>query len=168
MQKRGRKPSAKPKGYFYEEQEQAVLNYLSATTAEEKNEVYCNVLRPAFEKMVESIIRRYRLYIPTEEFNDTFNDTLSFLLTKIDKFKPGKYKAYSYYGTICKNYLLGRIDSYQVAQKRSPSYDESAEKYDNTIRFSTQEDDSVAKETVRRLISEIKKMVDEPQNYGLK
>ena len=69
MAKRGRKPSDKPKGYFYEQQEQAVLDYLKAQTAEEKNRIYCEVLKPAFEKMVESIIRRYKLYIPNEEFD---------------------------------------------------------------------------------------------------
>ena len=62
MAKRGRKPSTKPKGYFYEKQEQAVLDYLQAETAQEKNVIYCEILKPAFKKMIESIIRRYKLY----------------------------------------------------------------------------------------------------------
>ena len=168
MAKRGRKPSDKPKGYFYEQQEQAVLDYLKAQTAEEKNKIYCDVLKPAFEKMVESIIRRYKLYIPNEEFDDTFNDTLSFLLTKADKFKPGKFKAYSYYGTICKNYLIGRIESQATALQRSPSYDPVMEKFDNNIRFSEPQSDGVASETVKRLVAEIKEMVSEPSKYDLK
>ena len=168
MAKRGRKPSDKPKGYFYEQQEQAVLDYLKAQTAEEKNKIYCDVLKPAFEKMVESIIRRYKLYIPNEEFDDTFNDTLSFLLTKADKFKPGKFKAYSYYGTICKNYLIGRIESQATALQRSPSYDPVMEKFDNNIRFSEPQSDGVANETVKRLVAEIKEMVSDPSKYDLK
>ena len=54
--------------------------------------------------MVESIIRRYKLYPPQDEnFDETFNDTLSFLMTKIDRFNPNSgYKAYSYCGTVCK------------------------------------------------------------------
>lgn len=168
MAKRGRKPSDKPKGYFYEQQEQAVLDYLKAQTAEEKNRIYCDVLKPAFEKMVESIIRRYKLYIPNEEFDDTFNDTLSFLLTKADKFRPGKFKAYSYYGTICKNYLIGRIESQATALQRSPSYDPVMEKFDNNIKFSEPQNDGVAGETVRRLVAEIKEMVNDPSKYDLK
>lgn len=168
MAKKGRKPSDKPKGYFYEQQEQAVLDYLKAQTAEEKNRIYCEVLKPAFEKMVESIIRRYKLYIPNEEFDDTFNDTLSFLLTKADKFKPGKFKAYSYYGTICKNYLIGRIESQATALQRSPSYDPIMEKFDNNIKFSEQQTDGVASETVRRLVAEIKQMISDPAQYDLK
>ena len=98
MAKRGRKPKEKLTGYFYEAQEKAVIDYLNAKTAEEKNKIYCEVLKPAFEIMIESIIRRYKLYIPNEEFDNTFNDTLSFLLTKADKFNKEKNKkAYSYY-----------------------------------------------------------------------
>ena len=44
------------------------------------------------------------------DFTDIHTDTHSFLMTKVDKFKPDKNKkAYSYFGTICKNYLMGQI-----------------------------------------------------------
>ena len=83
MAKRGRKPKEKqPSGYFYEKQEQAVLDYLNSTDPEEKNRIYNEILRPAFEKMVESIIRRYKLYVPNEPFEDTYHDALSFILMK--------------------------------------------------------------------------------------
>ena len=69
-------------------------------------------LKEPFTKMIESIIRRYRLYYPDEDFDETFNKTFSFLITKFDKFKPDKNpKAYSYYQTIIKNFLLGRLSN---------------------------------------------------------
>ena len=86
MAKRGRKR----KGYFYEEQEQAVVDYILAETKEDKNKIFNTWLKPAFTKMIESIIRRYKLYVPDEEFDDTFNDTFSFLMTKIELFDPSK------------------------------------------------------------------------------
>ena len=79
MAKRGRKPKTERKGYFYEEQEAAVKKYIETTDLEEKNQVFNEVLKPALTKMIESIIRRYKLYVPEEEFDETFNDTLSFL-----------------------------------------------------------------------------------------
>ena len=113
LAKRGRKPSEKIKGYFLEEQEEAVLEYLACESKEGKEKIYNEKLRAPFDKMVESIIRRYKLYIPDETSGETFTDTISFLLTKMDKFKPGnKTKAFSYYGTICKNHLIGRIETY--------------------------------------------------------
>lgn len=170
MAKRGRKPSTKPKGYFYEKQEQAVLDYLQAETAQEKNAIYCEILKPAFKKMIESIIRRYKLYIPDEDFEDTFNDTLSFLLTKADKFQPGKYKAYSYYGTICRNYLTGRIQARAKALVRNPSYDSVSEEFENNLRYSEgkEEEDNVASEIVKKLIGNLKDMLDAPEKFELK
>lgn len=124
MGKRGRKPSGKRKGYFYEEEEEAFVNYLSAATKEEKENIFNKKLLPAFTKMTESIIRRYNLYPPDEEFQETFDDTISFLITKIENFNPESgYKAYSYCGTIIKNYLIYKINQYAKNQKRNTSYD---------------------------------------------
>ena len=102
----GRKPLTKQ--YFGPEQEEAVRVFLTATTWDEKNTVYNTFLRDPLTKMIYSIIRRYRLYRPNMEYEDIHGDTLSFLVTKMEKFKPAKgKKAYSYFGTICKNYLMG-------------------------------------------------------------
>ena len=51
------------RGYFYEREEQAVTDYLASQDAEEKNKIFIEILEPAFTKMVESIIRRYKLFI---------------------------------------------------------------------------------------------------------
>lgn len=124
--KRGRKPGKTRKGYFYEEQEEAFVRYINSTDVKERNELFNKKLLPAFTKMVESIIRRYELFIPSENFDDTFNDTMSDLITKLNKFKPDKgYKAYSYCGTICKNYLLGRRSKDMKAKERDCSYNDS-------------------------------------------
>ena len=172
MAKRGRKPNPdKKKDYFSVEEEQAVIEYLQAETAQEKNAIYNNKLKPAFDKLVSSIIRRYRLYIPDEMESDTFQDALSFVLTKADKFKAGgKFKAYSYYGTVCKNYLIGRIDAYNKGLRRLESYDGSAREFSDSLRYSNyvEKNDKLAAETVRMLIEKIDKMVEAPSDYGLK
>jgi len=87
MAKRGRKPKER-KGYFYEKEEQAIVDYIATQNTEEKNKIFNTILMPALTKMIESIIRRYKLFVPEEEFQQTFNDTISYLLTKINNFKP--------------------------------------------------------------------------------
>ena len=75
--------------------------------------------------MVESIIRRYKLYRKDMEFEEIHTDTMSFLITKINKFDHTKNtKAYSYFGTICKNYLMGAIQKDTKEQNRQVSYDD--------------------------------------------
>ena len=132
--KRGRKPSKERKGYFYEEQEQAVVDYINTEDEKEKNRIFNTTLKPAFTKMIESIIRRYNLYPPDEEFQETFDDTISFLMTKLSCFDPStNYKAYSYCGTICKNYLIYKINQFSKNQKRNISYDNPFETVQNDI-----------------------------------
>jgi hypothetical protein len=106
--KRGRK--RKNELYFGPDQEKAVVDFLSSDDEVERNKIYNEYLKNPFNKMIDSIIRRYGLYRKNYSFEDLHADTLSFLLTKFDKFNidSGK-KAYSYYGTICKNYLLALL-----------------------------------------------------------
>jgi hypothetical protein len=135
------------KGYFYEEQENAVKEYLSSTSDFVKNKIFNETLLPAFTTMIESIIRRYNLHIPNEEFEDTFNDTISFLMMKIEHFDPEKVskktgkknKAYSYCGTICKNYLLHKRIEYSKELEKSSSYDTICDELENDEKYTTDE-----------------------------
>jgi hypothetical protein len=62
------------------------------------------------------------------DFIEIHADTHSFLMTKVDKFKPSKNKkAYSYFGTICKNYLMGQIIKDQKETNRKISYEDISE-----------------------------------------
>jgi hypothetical protein len=58
-------------------------------------------------------------------------------MTKIDKFKPDKEKkAYSYFGTICKNYLMGQIIKDQKETNRKISYEDISSSIENDEMFS--------------------------------
>jgi hypothetical protein len=111
--------------YFGEDQEKAVVSYLESADETERNKIFNEYLREPLITMVESIIRRYKLYRKDMEFEEIHTDTMSFLITKISKFDHTKnHKAYSYFGTICKNYLMGTIQKDTKEQNRSVSYDD--------------------------------------------
>ena len=121
--KKGRK--TKKQNYFDVREEKAVVKFLSAKTFEEKNKIYDEYLRDPLDKMISSIIRRYKLYRKGMDFNEIHTDTHSFLMTKVDKFEPAKNKkAYSYFGTICKNYLMGQIMKDQKETNKKVSYED--------------------------------------------
>ena len=123
IKKRGRK--AVKENYFDVREETAVRNFLVAETMEEKNKIYNEFLRAPLDKMISSIIRRYKLYRKDMDFIEIHVDTHSFLMTKVDKFKPAKNKkAYSYFGTICKNYLMGQIIKDQKETNRKVYYED--------------------------------------------
>ena len=121
--KRGRK--AVKENYFDVREENAVKKFLLAESSDEKNKIYNEFLRAPLDKMISSIIRRYKLYRKDMDFEEIHIDTHSFLMTKVDKFKPSKNKkAYSYFGTICKNYLMGQIIKDQKETNRKVSYED--------------------------------------------
>ena len=119
--------------YFGEDQEKAVVNYLESTDEAEKNKIFNEYLREPLIIMVESIIRRYKLYRKDMEFEEIHTDTMSFLITKINKFDHTKNtKAYSYFGTICKNYLMGAIQKDTKEQNRQVSYDDISSDFEDS------------------------------------
>lgn len=122
--KRGRKPNPNKKVYFGEEQEKAFVEYVNSTNQRFRDKIFAEKLYYPFTKMIESIIRRYNLFTPDEDFEETFHDTMSFLITKINNFDSSKnYKAYSYCGTICKNYLILKRRQYSKKIQKQVSYD---------------------------------------------
>ncbi len=121
--KRGRKRTTNL--YFGPEEEDAVIRFLANPSEEERNKIFNEYLRAPLNKMIESIIRRYKLYRKDYCYEDIHADTLSFLATKMEKFQPSKNKkAYSYFGTICKNYLLGQLLKADKRMKSDLSYED--------------------------------------------
>lgn len=134
---RGRKPNPDKRiGYFWEPEEAAAMAYNKAITQYDKDKIFVDLKIP-LTKMIESIIKRYKLNIPNENFEDTFNDTMSFLLTKVSNFKPEKNKkAYSYYQTIVKNYLIFRNETYSKNRNRTISYEDISSEIEDNEDFS--------------------------------
>lgn len=160
--KRGRKPKTNG-NYFDVREENAVRMFLSASTYEEKNEIYNEYLKGPLDKMIESIIRRYKLYRNGMEFNDIHVDTHSFLITKVDKFKPAKgKKAYSYFGTICKNYLMGQIIKDQKEQNRKISYEDISASLENRpdLIYHLEYDKVEANQIIEQFLVEMEKFMD--------
>ena len=154
------------KMYFGEEQEKAVVRYLESENEEEKNKIFNEYLREPLRIMVESIIRRYKLYRKDLEFNEIHTDTMSFLMTKISKFDTTKnYKAYSYFGTICKNYLMGAIQKDQKEQNRSVSYEDISTRIEDRADLSYIIDEEIIdyKDVVNKLTTELEIFVEEQE-----
>jgi hypothetical protein len=172
--KRGRKPNPNKKNYYFGvDEEKAVVDYLSTDDINERNRIFNTKLKMPFTKMIESIIRRYNLYPPDEEFDETFDDTMSFLMMKLSCFDPTtNYKAYSYCGTICKNYLIYKINQFSKNQKRSESYDNPNDtvNVNDNIVFSYSESDpksAFISELTGSTVENIKKILKDKDRLKL-
>lgn len=159
--KRGRK--RKNNLYFGPEQEEAVVKFLECDDSIERNAIYNKWLREPLDKMIESIIRKYKLYRKGETFEDLHSDTLSFLILKADKFEPEKgKKAYSYYGTICKNYILGLLINDDKKMKQIYSYEDYSTSIEEKDEYSYVIDDIEFnfKIFIQKLIDEVQLELD--------
>ena len=159
--KRGRK-SVK-ENYFDIREETAVRSFLTAETSYEKNKIYNEFLRGPLDKMISSIIRRYKLYRKDMNFDEINIDTHSFLMTKVDKFKPSKgKKAYSYFGTICKNYLMGQIIKDQKETNRKVSYEDISASIEHRPDMSYRIDDDIVESdaVIVKYLKELKDFIE--------
>lgn len=170
--KRGRKPNpGNSKNYFSEVEEAAVLRYCNSNDEIEKNQIYNQYLHVPFMKMVESLIKRYMLFVPGESFEDTRDETLAHLISKLHYYNPNnKTKAYSYYGTICKNHLIHERAKAQANIKKTLSYDvvytdsNPDLRYDNPQEF---DETNLNQKVIQTTIIEIEKMLVEPERFSL-
>ena len=109
-------------------EEEAVIKFLESTDEVERNLIFNEWLNEPLAKMVESIIRRYKLYRKGFTFEEVHGDTVSFLMTKVHKFEGDRgKKAYSYFGTIVKNYILGLLIKDEKYMKSTASYEDVSE-----------------------------------------
>ena len=154
--KRGRK--RKNALYFGPEQEAAVLLFLDAEDEQKRNAIYNEWLREPLNKMIESIIRKYKLYRKLESFEHLHSDTLSFLITKAHKFENSKgKKAYSYYGTICKNYILGLLIADEKKTKQVDSYENVGTilEANNNFHYELDDNEFTMNKFIKKLIDSI-------------
>lgn len=162
LKKKGRKPTQT--NYFDVREELAVIRFLESETYEEKNKIYNDFLKKPLDKMISSIIRRYKLYRKDMDFTEIHVDTHSFLMTKIDKFKPSREKkAYSYFGTICKNYLMGQIIKDQKETNRKISYEDISTNLENNEEFSyyIENDGLDSEKVIKHFLIELDRFIKE-------
>ena len=85
------------------------------------------------------------------------------LTVGVDKFKPAKNKkAYSYFGTICKNYLMGQIIKDQKEQNRKISYEDITTKLESRpdMIYYLENEKIEATDVIKRFIKELNDYIE--------
>ena len=94
--------------YFTQDTEDAIVLYNNTTDFEVKSRIYQDRIHYAFFKLTENIIHTFKFYYTeVDNIEDLQHEVITFLLSKIHLFNPEKgAKAFSYFGTIAKRYLI--------------------------------------------------------------
>ena len=103
---RKRKPKTK-NNYFTPETEEAILKYRKCENQADKNKIYNAEIHNSFYKLAENIIHTFKFYYTeVDNIEDLKYEVISFLLQKLHLYDQSKGKAFSYFGTIAKRYLI--------------------------------------------------------------
>jgi len=94
--------------YFTQDTEDAIVLYNNTTDTDLKSRIYNEKIHYGFFKLTENIIHTFKFYYTeVDNIEDLQHEVITFLLSKIHLFDQSKgAKAYSYFGTIAKRYLI--------------------------------------------------------------
>jgi len=103
------------KVYFGAETEKAIREYVKETDEAVRQQIYLVRIQPAFAKLVENIINMPKFsFKKLGNFQSLQDEVMAHLYANLDKFNPNRrskitrkrVRAFSYFGTIAKNYLV--------------------------------------------------------------
>ena len=118
-----KKRRPKSKNYFTQDTEDAIVLYNGTSSTDEKSKIYERRIHYPFFKLTENIIHTFKFYYTeVDDIEHLQHEVICFLLSKIHLFDPSKgAKAYSYFGTIAKRYLiLQNQKNYKKRIKKAP------------------------------------------------
>jgi hypothetical protein len=93
--------------YFTLDTQQAILDYRKETSQAKRDKIFNEKIYYAFYKLAENIIHTFKFYYTeVDNINELKHEVIAFLLEKLHLYDQSKGKAYSYFGTIAKRYLI--------------------------------------------------------------
>ena len=106
-----RKRRKKSKNYFTQETEDYIVKYNNLDSIEDeelRSKIYEKHIHYPFFKLTQNIIHTFKFYhTEVENLEHLQHEIITFLLSKIHLFDPTRgAKAYSYFGTIVKRWLI--------------------------------------------------------------
>ena len=130
--------------YFTKETEEYIVKYNTSTDTEYRNSIFTEHIYYPFYKLAENIIHTFKFYYTdVDKIEDLKLEIVSMLLEeKIMKFDPTNgAKAYSYFGTIVKRWLINYNNKNYKSLKKVGSFDEMYDGYES--KFDIDEEGSI-------------------------
>lgn len=121
------------KNYFTKETEEYIVKYNNSTDPEYKNEIFQKHIFHPLYKLCENIIHTFKFYYTdVEKIEDLKYELISILVEdKLHKFDPTNgAKAYSYFGTIVKRWLINYNNQNFKKLKQVGSFTDIEESYE--------------------------------------
>lgn len=125
-----RKKRENNKNYFTKETEECIVRFNNSNDPEYRNKLFTDHIYFPFYKLAENLIHTFKFYyLDTDTVEDLKHEIVTILYKdKISKFDPTNgAKAYSYFGTIVKRWLINYNNKNYKKLKRVGSLQETDE-----------------------------------------
>ena len=123
---RKRRNKRQKRDYFTEVHQEAIVRYAITEDLKERDQLYENLIGPAFNEMVDKIVYTYK-FTNLANIDDLKSECKIWLTTILDKFDPDKgSKAFSYFSVITKNWFIHKVKHNSIRLKREVYFDEVA------------------------------------------
>jgi hypothetical protein len=121
---------SKPERYYFSPDTQdSIVAYQNSTDIRERERIYTDEIRPAFEKLVENLIFIHGFVSPGDSPMELKCDCVTFLYESLHKFNGAMgTKAFSYFNVVAKNWLIIRSKQRTTRSRRNVSLDELKER----------------------------------------
>jgi len=153
--------------YFDQKEENALIQYLNTDSQLEKNKIYNEVLKEPFQKMIQSILRRYPTYLGNYTIEEVESFGLVHLLDQMSGFKPDKNKkAFSYLQTIVRNYFIDHSKKNFKNLKINISYEDYQTEINENVKYSyeMESDETNIRNLINITVNKIEKYINNNDN----
>ena len=124
--------------YFTQDHEDAIIRYAQSTCNRERTDLYIQLIRPAFNEMVDKIVFTYK-FTNLPNCDSLREECKVWLMTILDKYDPSKgSKAFSYFSVITKNWFIHKVKRQQKQNKREVDYSNISKAYEEEFLSTTQ------------------------------
>jgi hypothetical protein len=134
--------------YFTAETEEYIVKYNTSEDNDYRNKIFTEHIYLPFYKLAENIIHTFKFYYTdVDQIEDLKHEIVSMLLEeKIMKFDPTNgAKAYSYFGTIVKRWLINYNNKNYKKLKQIGSFDDIEESYNDDLDIDSPSATTLAK-----------------------
>lgn len=94
------------RNYFTQETEDAIISFTKTDNQKERNKLFNDHINYSIHKLAENIINTFKFYGTDLNIEDLKHEVVYFLIEKMPLYDQLQGKAYSYFGTIAKRYLI--------------------------------------------------------------
>lgn len=117
--------------YFSQETEDSIVVYNATEDMPERNKIFNEKIQYPFEKLAENILNTFKFSYFECSHKDVQQETLSFLVSNIHKYKQENGKAFSYFSIVAKNFLILYNNGNYKKFKKHTSVDDTEVVYDH-------------------------------------